>query len=160
MAAGRRGPNKKRGPKTKSKWKDDYLTIIPELIKAGKSVTQVAKIIKVHRDTIYEWKSRNKKFSDILTTAQDDFNCGRVETSLLKRSMGYRFTETTQELDKDTQEIVTTKKVRKHVIPDTGAITFFLKNRDPARWKDKHEIEGGLTILSPDAVKKAIPDVI
>ena len=159
MAAGRRGPNKKRGPKTKSKWKDDYLTIIPELIKTGKSVAQVAKIIKVHRDTVYEWKSRNKKFSDLLTTAQDDYNCGRVEVSQLKRSIGYRYTETTQELDSETNKLVTVKKVRKYLPGDPGSQQFFLKNRDSARWKDKHEIEGGLTILSPAEVKKDIPDV-
>ena len=159
MAAGRRGPNKKPGPKGKSKWKDEYLTIIPELIMAGKSLTQTAKIIKVSRETIYEWSRKNKRFSDSLTTAQDDYNCGRVEKSQLKRSLGYRYTEVTQELDPKTGEMVTTKKVRKHLPGDPGSQQFHLTKRSPVRWPSKVEIEGGLTILSPDKVNKDLPAV-
>ena len=153
MAAGRRGRNKKAGPKSKSKWKDEYIDLIPELILQGASITKIAKILKITRETIYEWKRQNKSFSDKLTTAQDDYNSGKVENSLLRRSLGYRYTETTQERDKD-GNLVPTKKVRKHVVPDTGAITFYLKNRKPDRWKDKHEVEGGLTILNPEKVSK------
>ena len=138
MAVGRRGPNKKRGPKTKSKWRDEYITIIPELIKAGRSILQVAKILKVNPDTIHDWKNTNEKFSDSLTKAQDDYNCGKVEHSMLKRAHGFRYTETTQEPDED-GNMVTVKKVRKMVVPETGAITFFLKNRKPERWQDKQD---------------------
>ena len=155
MAAGRRGRNKKAGPKSKSKWKDEYIDVIPELILQGSTLTKVAKILKITRETIYEWKRQNKSFSDKLTTAQDDFNCGRVEASQLKRSLGYRYTETTQERDGE-GNMVTTKKVRKTALGDPGSQQFFLKNRDANRWKDKHEIEGGLTILAPGIVSKPV----
>nr|DAV18236.1 MAG TPA: terminase small subunit [Caudoviricetes sp.] len=47
-----------------------------------------------------------------------------------------------QKNDKDSRhKLVTTKKVTKHVAPDTGAAAFWLKNRKPNVWRDKQEVE-------------------
>ena len=98
-----------------------------------------------------------------MTTAQDDYDSGKVENSLKRRALGYRYTETTYEPTKAVDpktgkpKYLATKKVRKHVIPDTGAITFFLKNRKPERWSDKKEIEGAVTLLAPKPIKKDLP---
>ncbi len=153
MAKGRRGPNKKPGPKSRSKWREEYLTFLPELIRKGTTITQVAKIIKVNIDTLYDWQNKDKRFSEVMIQARDDYNCGRVENSLLRRAKGYKYVETTKEVN-GLGEVKLERKVKKTVPPDTQAITFFLKNRAPDRWKDKHEIEGGLTILSPVPIEK------
>ncbi|MDL5066676.1 helix-turn-helix domain-containing protein, partial [Clostridioides difficile] len=48
-----------------------------------------------------------------------------------------------------------TKRVTKHVVPDTTAQIFWLKNRKPAEWRDKRDIEhsgnlGDITIKVGD----------
>ena len=65
------------------------------------------------------------------------------------RALGYRYTETTKEpvghIDRVTGEVTTslevTKKVRKHVIPDVGAIKHWQVNRDSENWSDKQQRE-------------------
>lgn len=62
----------------------------------------------------------------------------RVESKLLQRAEGYSYDEVTTELvyDKETgtEEYKETKRVRKHVAPETAAIKEWLVKRDPERW--------------------------
>lgn len=59
----------------------------------------------------------------------------QVENALLKRALGYTYDEVTIE------DGVETKRVTKEVVPDTTAQIFWLKNRKPAEWRDKQNIE-------------------
>jgi len=73
-----------------------------------------------------------------------DYADNLVENSLFKRAMGYEFEETTQEVrmgkeGEATPSII--RKVKKHVIPDTLAQIFWLKNRRPESWRDKQVVE-------------------
>lgn len=56
---------------------------------------------------------------------------------MLKRALGYEYTETTREYIPELDEMKTTKKVTKQVAPDTTAQIFWLKNRKPDKWRDK-----------------------
>ena len=90
-----------------------------------------------------------------------------MEQSLLKRALGYKYTETTREpvivskrgvIDGEDigeggsveeaveRSLVTTKQVTKEVVPDVTAQTFWLKNRQPQRWSDKKEIDHQIAI--------------
>lgn len=68
-----------------------------------------------------------------------------VESALLRKALGYRYTTVTQELRKDpvTGDMVmtVTKRIDKEVPPDTTAQLYWLKSRDPDRWRDKHPDE-------------------
>ena len=70
----------------------------------------------------------------------------QVENALLKRALGYSYEEVTKEICEDPEtgnlEMKITKKVRKEVVPDTTAQIFWLKNRKPDVWRDKHEVNG------------------
>ena len=58
----------------------------------------------------------------------------RVEQTLFVRACGYTYDEVTRESGENgALEVV--KVVSKHVVPDTQALLFWLKNRDPKRWK-------------------------
>lgn len=61
-----------------------------------------------------------------------------VEQALLKRALGYRYSEETKELKKNPEtgkmEMVVTKRVRKEMAPNTTAQFFWLKNRCPEQW--------------------------
>ena len=69
-----------------------------------------------------------------------------VEKKLYQRALGYEYTEKTYEKRGD--KLVLTKKVTKEVPPATCAQIFWLKNRRPDLWRDKHEQEmsGGLDV--------------
>ena len=61
----------------------------------------------------------------------------QVENALLKRALGYEYTEVTKEYVPDVGKMTVTKEVTKQVIPDTTAQIFWLKNRKPGDWRDK-----------------------
>ncbi len=64
-----------------------------------------------------------------------------VESALLRRALGYRYTTITTELRKDPvtgeNAMVITKRIDKDVPPDTSAQLFWLKCRASERWRDK-----------------------
>jgi hypothetical protein len=65
-----------------------------------------------------------------------------VEKALLRRALGFRQEEVHTEdvCDKKTGEILESVKrrtVTKEIAPDVRALLFWLKNRRPARWKDR-----------------------
>ena len=69
--------------------------------------------------------------------------------------MGYSFTEITRTPNKDGKMEIT-KKVTKKIVPDVTAQIFWLKNRQPDRWRDKQElgITAEVTVLKPGKVSK------
>jgi hypothetical protein len=65
-----------------------------------------------------------------------------TEDALLKRAIGFIQEEIYSEdiIDKDSGKITNLAKrkiVRKTIPPDVRALLFWLKNRRPARWKDR-----------------------
>jgi hypothetical protein len=49
---------------------------------------------------------------------------------------------------------VTRVPVRKHVPPDTAACIFWLKNRRPALWRDRHEIDHKVPPRSDQSIEE------
>jgi hypothetical protein len=76
-----------------------------------------------------------------------------VESALLRRALGYRYATVTSELRKDPvtgeMAMTVTKRIDKEVPPDTSAQLFWLKSRNPERWRDKpgDEPEGDGEVL-------------
>lgn len=63
------------------------------------------------------------------------------ESVLTKIKDYFTFIQNKQNIDNPSGEMVTTKIVKKQVAPNTGSIAFWLKNRKPAEWRDKQDIE-------------------
>jgi len=73
----------------------------------------------------------------------------RVENALLKRALGYEYTETRyEETDKGEKRV----EVTKHVPPDPRAAIFWLKNRRPDKWSDRQVLEH----TDPDEVGESL----
>ncbi len=70
-----------------------------------------------------------------------------VESALFRRATGYQYEEKTYEAIEDVEtgemKLVLTKKVTKHVSPDTTAAIFWLINRtrDTGKWMDTRRVE-------------------
>lgn len=120
----------------------------------GLTDEQIAANIGIHRDTLNEWKKRYSDISDTLKRGKAVVDI-QVENALLKRALGYSYTETTREAQFNPQtekyEMVVTKEVTKEVVPDTTAQIFWLKNRKPGDWRDKRDVavEGSLNTNNP-----------
>lgn len=79
---------------------------------------------------------------------------------MLKRALGYKYDEVTIEYG------IETKRVTKEVVPDVTAQIFWLKNRKPAIWRDKKDVDlaGELNTNNPfeelttEELKKLIRD--
>lgn len=109
----------------------------------GFTILKLSKLFSVTQSSIKLWMKNHSEFSAAIKKGRDDFNVMTAENCLLKRVKGYRYTETTKEpvMDAATKKttLQTTKIVTKSVAPDVTAQIFFLKNRDPQRWRDKIE---------------------
>ena len=119
----------------------DKLILLEGWARSGLTDEQIAKNIGINRTTLYDWKKKETNIADALKKGKEviDFE---VENALLKRALGYEYEEETYENG------ILTKKVKKHVAPDTTAQIFWLKNRQVKKWRDKVEIADN------DAIKK------
>jgi len=117
---------------------------------------ELAARIGITRSTLALWKKTNSDISDAVTRGRSDVRaCAEVESTLLKRALGY--TETIRKPMKvkrvqygpdgkrisEEEEIVQAEE-EVHVPADVGAIKFFLTNRAPERWQNKVEMEAGI----------------
>lgn len=102
----------------------------------GLTDEQIADNIGISRSTLNSWKDKYSDISDTLKRGKEVVD-RQVENALLKRALGYEYTETTREYIPELEEMKTTKKVTKQVAPDTTAQIFWLKNRKPDKWRDK-----------------------
>lgn len=122
----------------------------------GLTDEQIATNIGISRSTLNEWKKKHPDISDTLKRGKDVVDI-QVENALLKRALGYEYTEKIKErvLDLNTGEhrLVVTKEVRKEVVPDTTAQIFWLKNRQPEKWRDKRDVsvDGNVNTNNPFA---------
>jgi transposase-like protein len=114
---------------------------ILELGSAGKTEEQIAEIIGIHVNTLRNWKGKHPDFMWALNESKqvaDDL----VEASLFSRAVGYSHRE---EKVFCHEGMIITHETMKQYPPDVTAAIFWLKNRKPDEWRDKHQmaLEGG-----------------
>ncbi len=115
---------------------------------------KLARLFDVSKATITNWKKAHPEFLASIKGGKDEYDSDKAERCLMKRVEGFRYTETTKELSPAPNpktgegQLIVTKKVRKQVAPDPTSMIFWLKNRNPGRWRDKRdiEVEGELNI--------------
>lgn len=127
----------------------------------GLTDEQIAGNIGIRAGTLYDWKNRFPEFSEALKKGKEVVD-RQVENALLKRALGYEYTETTREAVQDQNsgevKMQVTKKVTKQVAPDTTAQIFWLKNRKPDKWRDKPGYEDTSELDKLDAILKGLKD--
>lgn len=127
-----------------TKFKSEFIAQAEKLCKLGATDIEVADFFNVEVRTIYRWKAENAEFCQSLKVGKQAAD-ERVERSLFARATGYEHD------DVDIRVIegqVVQTPIRKYYPPDTTAGIFWLKNRKPADWRDKQELEhnGELTV--------------
>lgn len=87
--------------------------------------------------TYYEWKRRFPALAEAVANGKEVVDV-KVENALLKRALGYTYTETKREgtvngIKNGTAKITV---IEKTMPPDVAAIIFWLKNRKPEVWRE------------------------
>ena len=116
----------------------DGITRLEAWARDGLTDEQLAAKIGITATTLYDWKNKYPVISEALKRGKEVVDV-EVENALLKRAMGYEYTETRTETADD--GTVKTIVMQKTMPPDTTAQIFWLKNRRPAIWRDKQQVE-------------------
>lgn len=103
------------------------------LAKMGATDQEIAHFTGVSLATVKNWYRQWPEFLAAIKEGKGQAD-ERVERTLLQRATGF-YVEVDQLVD---GRVV---KVQKYYPPDTAALIFWLKNRKPAEWKDKREID-------------------
>lgn len=136
---------------------DDGLLKVQGWARDGLSNEQIAHNMGITFQTLYKWQGKYSELREALKKGKEVVD-REVENALLKRAMGYETVEEVEEPveDKETGEVQmrVTKRVKKQVAPDVTAQIFWLKNRKPAEFRDKHDVEfkGELPVVLRDDV--------
>ena len=152
----------------KSKWEEvkSKLILVEGWAREGLTDEQIANNLGRNVTTLYRYKNQHSEFCESLKKGKEvvDFE---VENALLKRALGYNYTEKTYETsyNETLGEYVKTltKEVTKQVAPDTTALIFWLKNRKPEKWRDKIDLEDKAneeTLEKLDKVLKGLGGVV
>lgn len=121
-----------------TKYRQEYNQQAYELCLLGYTDKELAEYFGVNPDTIYEWKNKFSEFSESIKKGKAPADAN-VSAAIYKRACGYSYEEVTQEDVNGTMKV--TKIVTKEVTPDATSAIFWLKNRQPEKWRDKKEIE-------------------
>nr|WP_250160392.1 helix-turn-helix domain-containing protein [Streptococcus uberis] len=100
----------------------------------GLTDKQISKNIGISESTLNDWKKKFPEFSESLKQSKEIAD-RQVENALHKTALGFYYEE---DMVTNQGDVVRVKKYSK---PNTTAQIFWLKNRKPANWRDKQEIE-------------------
>jgi transposase-like protein len=104
----------------------------------GADDKMLAKKFGVAESTLYLWKLKHNEFSEALKAGKEEFDTKNVEKALRDRALGYEHDDVHIS---NYQGEITVTPIKKKYPPDTTACIFWLKNRQPDKWRDKQELE-------------------
>lgn len=120
-----------------TKYKPEYDDQVYKLCLLGATDKEIANFFEVEESTINNWKLDYQSFLESIKKGKELADAN-VAQKLYHRAIGYEHLEDKIFNDQGTPLIVPTIK---HYPPDPTAGIFWLKNRQPAKWRDKQEIE-------------------
>lgn len=145
----------------KSSYKPEYEGQVYRLALLGLKDTEIAKFFNIAESTLNDWKLKHPEFLESLKKGKIEAD-GHVVKALYNRAIG--MTVKTQQaikvkLSKD-EESVEVVELKQELPPDTVACIYWLKNRQPDKWRDKveHAIEND-TVSTQAAFLKHLKDL-
>lgn len=129
--------NGKKGRQSKYD-KNFHPVLVRWMVRAGLTDEEIARELTLHHSTLYRWKGKYPEFRKAFAETKP-FIDALVEDALLKRALGYTYQES--EVRTDEQGRTVEKNVIRQMVPDVTAQIFWLKNRQPERWRDKQDVD-------------------
>lgn len=122
----------------KTSFKQEYIQLAENYALLGATDAEIAEFFSVSEQTLNSWKKKFPQFLESLKKgkAVADSN---VASKLYNRAIGYdcKATKIVTYEGKVTDQV----EYVEHYPPDTTAAIFWLKNRQPGKWRDKKEVE-------------------
>ena len=119
-------------------YKSEYKEQARKLCMLGAIDDDIADFFGVSVRTIYNWKNEFPDFAETLRDAKLALD-SKVVRSLFERATGYSHVD--YKFVTHGGKITDVKEYQKHYPPETAAMVFWLKNRQPALWRDKQHME-------------------
>lgn len=120
-----------------TEYREEYNEQARKLCLLGATDKELADFFEVSEVTINAWKNKHPEFLKSLKDGKLLADA-EIANKLYHRAKGYQHEDV--DIKVIDGQIVMTDLV-KHYPPDTTAAIFWLKNRDPKRWRDKQDIE-------------------
>jgi hypothetical protein len=129
-------------------FKPEYIEQARKLCELGHTDLEIAEFFDVSLRTFANWKKRNSEIVHALKTARRVAD-ERVVRSLYQKACGYSYDAVKIFMPAGAKKPVYAPYVE-HMPPDVTACIFWLKNRDPAHWRDawQHEHVLGRYVIS------------
>lgn len=123
-------------------YRDEYVEQARKLAQLGATEVEVADFFDVNVRTIQRWKNTHEDFCLALKVGKEAAD-ERVVKSLYHRAVGYEQEEVKIFMPAGASEPVYAPYTAK-ITPDTTAAIFWLKNRRPAEWRDKVDLDASV----------------
>lgn len=144
----------------KCKYNDNFPLLAEDYARRGMIDKEIMKKLGIAKTAYYKYQNEHAEFKEAIKRGKAPVDV-EVENALLKRSKGYEYEEDHVEYrprkkgDKSGPSLI--KRIKKQVAPDVTAIIFWLKNRRPELWRDKHELEhlGNVNVTVITAVPRS-----
>jgi len=128
-----------------SKYKPEYCMVAEAYSRLGWTDDQVAEKIGISKSTLSLWKVEHPELSEAQKRGKEEPD-DTVERSLYERATGYVNKNAVKIFMPANAEEPVYAPYEEHVAPDVTAQIFWLKNRRPAKWRDKQEVEHSGTV--------------
>jgi hypothetical protein len=118
-------------------YRDEHAVQVYKLCLLGATDVELADFFGIAESTLHLWVKRHPAFSESRARGKMAADA-EVADKLYQRALGFSHPEvhvSTYEGD------VTLTPITKQYPPDTQAASWWLKNRQPSKWKDKTEAE-------------------
>ena len=132
---------KKRG--RKSEYRIEYADQALKLCLLGATDKELSEFFSVSEQTLNKWKKDYPEFLESLKKGKNIADAN-VASSLYTRAIGYNCKAT--KFATSNGKITDSKEFIEHYPPDTTAAIFWLKNRQPEKWRDKKEVDANVNL--------------
>ncbi|MBO5000043.1 MAG: helix-turn-helix domain-containing protein [Parabacteroides sp.] len=122
----------------KSSFKQEYIQLAENYALLGATDAEMADFFGVSEQTLNTWKKKYPAFLESLKKGKAVADAN-VASRLYNRAIGYDAKAT--KFATNEGKITDRVEYIEHYPPDTTAAIFWLKNRQPGKWRDKKEVE-------------------
>jgi len=119
------------------KYNPGYVEKVERLVALGATDWEISDFLGITKQTLLDWCVKHPEMKKALAFQEgSEWVRDRAIRSLFAKAVGYSY-GTEKVFCQDGK--VTRVPVVEHVPPETTALTYFLNNRDPDRWKSRQD---------------------
>lgn len=138
-----------------TKYKVEYNEQARKLCLLGATDKEMADFFEIGESTLNLWKGKYPEFLGSIKSGKELADAS-VADKLFNRAMGYTVKEV--RLAQVEGQFTDEKEVNKEYPPDPASMMFWLKNRQPKKWREKQHLEhsGEISTITDDQLDDKI----